>query len=853
MSVPLPSAAVSFGGIAIPQTDIIDLKVHLGCTNEVASFECLMVNFDKKYTETYPISVGMNGSISIGRGTSCPLVATVRVEEVICESTSTENYIRVKGRCWGERLFRRCVTKTYVNVKAEEVVKDLIDNYVSLSHTRDGIELIEDTDTTYGKLEYENTPVFEILQFIAETAEKNGVVGFDFRVEPDAKFAFFPRNSKTSAVSLSERVEVSQHRRDIHRVRNKITVYGAAEKASPSDLDSWTEDLTCDDGEWTAGSGTVSKDTSVKAVGNASIKTHAESLYYASCLFTLNTGKEVNCNHYTSFSFQVRRESSFNGNLDITLYDDDDKTAFKTVTIGAEKWFKLQFRTGRKNADEWAVDTGFDWSKIRKIRFDCWFSGTGTGSFWIDNLYFNHRRWEATREDATSQNDYGLRELIKVDEELHSDGECDLQAKALLEYLKDPAEYLTVKSTVIDYGNTPILPGDKIHITLPNENVDGDYRVASVEYHVNNNQILEITLELGKEPALLSKVIYTLRKETRSLARYKAGPTGTAGTTSSAGGMQQHGNEWHTPDFAEEVHTHVEADITDLDHDAQKIKGKPVDDSSIGDNRILVYKVASDSLVYEDKPAGGGGAHADTHCCGGSDPITGVICPSGLKHPDTYQIIMDKRGTNVPCLRPQYDGYGDLGKPTYKWAYIYADYLGTSTDRITNAYLNNLRVYSNANFLCSLMTRDILVDGGYSIQLPRSYGAHGYIQPASAGYSYVGTSTLYLKEMHAKDFVTHSFKPISGGALEKLLKINLKDKLTFPKDCLSLPDKPHDNENVRRKLRDELKREPSEAEIAEELAKPEYQGVNLVQLCAYLVEAIKELETQLQAIREESS
>ncbi len=373
-----------------------------------------------------------------------------------------------------------------------------------------------------------------------------------------------------------------------------------------------------------------------------------------------------------------------------------------------------------------------------------------------------------------------------------------------------------------------------------------------MEYHVNNNQILEITLELGKEPALLSKVIYTLRKETRSLARYKAGPTGTAGTTSSAGGMQQHGNEWHTPDFAEEMHTHVEADITDLDHDAQKIKGKPVDDSSIGDDRILVYKAASDSLVYEDKPAGGGGAHADTHCCGGSDPITGVICPSGLKHPDTYQIIMDKRGTNVPCLRPEFNGYGDLGKPTYKWAYIYADYLGTSTDRITNAYLNNLYVYSLATMLCSLRTRDILVDGGYSIQLPRSYGAHGYIQPASAGYSYIGTSTLYLKEMHAKDFVTHSFKPVKG-ALEKLLHVRLDDKLSFPEDVLRLPVLDVDRENVRRLLRRRLKREPSEAEVAEELGKPEYKGVNLVQLCAYLVEAIKELETQIQAIREASS
>ena len=77
--------------------------------------------------------------------------------------------------------------------------------------------------------------------------------------------------------------------------------------------------------------------------------------------------------------------------------------------------------------------------------------------------------------------------------------------------------------------------------------------------------------------------------------------------------------------------------------------------------------------------------------------------------------------------------------------------------------------------------------------------------------------------------------------------------MSFPEDVLRLPVLDVDRENVRRLLRDQLKREPSEAEVAEELGKPEYKGVNLVQLCAYLVEAIKELETQIQAIREASS
>jgi len=76
----------------------------------------------------------------------------------------------------------------------------------------------------------------------------------------------------------------------------------------------------------------------------------------------------------------------------------------------------------------------------------------------------------------------------------------------------------------------------------------------------------------------------------------------------SLGAMIEHGNEYHLPDFSAIGHTHLEADITDLLHDAIKIKGKTVDDSAIGDNKILVYKTATQTLVYEDKPTGGGGA-----------------------------------------------------------------------------------------------------------------------------------------------------------------------------------------------------------------------------------------------------
>jgi hypothetical protein len=168
MSVEIPKVAIAFGAVGVPQGDVIQCRVHLGCTKEVSSFEVLLQNWNRKYSPggSYPINVGMDGSISIGRGANCPQILTCRVESVKYEYTPTENYLRVSGRCWGERLFRRVVTKTYENQKGEAIIKDLLDYYAGLSHNRGGTELVEDTDTTYARLEYQDTPVFDIIKYI---------------------------------------------------------------------------------------------------------------------------------------------------------------------------------------------------------------------------------------------------------------------------------------------------------------------------------------------------------------------------------------------------------------------------------------------------------------------------------------------------------------------------------------------------------------------------------------------------------------------------------------------------------------------------------------------------------------
>ncbi len=564
MSVEVPKLAVNLGGIGVPQGDVIEARVHLGATKEVSSWELLLQNWDGKYSlgGAYPLSVGMDGYVCIGRGANVPQVITTRTESVEYESAPAENYVRVSGRCWGEKLFRRVVTKTYESQKGEAVVKDLLDYYAGLSHVRGEVELVEATDTTYTKLEYTDSPVWDILKYIAESSDKNGVIGYDFRVAPDGKFEFFPRNSKSSPVSLNEKIEQSEYRRDIHRVRNKIMIYGVADKSVPLDKDAWTESLSPSDGVWTATSGAVSFDIEKKAKGAGSIKTYAQNLYYGSCLFTLNAGNEVNCNLYPFFEFLAFLEKALNGNVTVSLFDTSSREARKNLTVGPDEWRTTQLRVGVGNEGDWeSVAAGFDWTNVKQLRIACYFAGAGTGSFWVDGLYFGGRRYAAVREDAASQSAYGLRELTETDEELWSDNECNLRAKALLAYLKDPAEYLTVKSTIIDYGNTPFLPADKTHVLLPNENVDADFRIESVEYRVDaKTQTLELTLELGKEPPQLADYLYGLRTFTvnvEKLSRTKLGKRGIPSVTQSGGVGSHHvgheagdetGNAWLTLD-----------------------------------------------------------------------------------------------------------------------------------------------------------------------------------------------------------------------------------------------------------------------------------------------------------------
>ena len=288
--------------------DVVELNVHLAVTEEVGSVNCLLQNYDAKYTDQ--ITVGDLIEVAMSRsGESWVKVFKGRLDAVAKRAEASlrgsQHYLRLRGRDLGAELFNRLITKKYVNKEGSEIVKDVLANYTPLASVG-----VETTNSTYAEEEYENKPAWEIVKYVAETAKNaNNVIGYDFNCE-EGNLKFFPKGKYASAVSLDGIITLCEHESAIERVRNKIYVYGEASKSYPLNKDSWTESLTPTDGAWSSGTGTgnVSLDSAEKIVGNYCIK-HATTTpdYYGRAVFTLNTGKEINANVIQASIFRLRR------------------------------------------------------------------------------------------------------------------------------------------------------------------------------------------------------------------------------------------------------------------------------------------------------------------------------------------------------------------------------------------------------------------------------------------------------------------------------------------------------------------------------------------------------------------
>ena len=384
MSVNPPALTVALGSVGVPQIDVIEATVHLGATKEVSSWELHLQNWNGKYSPngTYPLSVGQDGYICIGRGANIPQLITTRTESIKYQSNPNEHYVTVGGRCWGEKLFRQTVTKDYSGFKGEDILKNLLDYYSGLSHVRGSTELVGDTDTTFTDLKVQDTQVWDMLQKIASESDKAGVIGYDFRTAPDGKFEFFPRGAKTSPVNLTDKIESYEYWKEILAIRNKVTIYGAADKSSPLDKTEIVESLTPASGAWTKYSGVSMELDATKTYGeaNASIKLVTGSTYYGGLYFTFNTPQ--NLNTYPKLYLALLRDTHIRADgFSIELFDTVYRAAGQVLSnVNDNDPSAFSLDVGEAFAANWHPQAGFDWTQVSVVRIDGWLVDTLT--FW---------------------------------------------------------------------------------------------------------------------------------------------------------------------------------------------------------------------------------------------------------------------------------------------------------------------------------------------------------------------------------------------------------------------------------------------------------------------------------------
>lgn len=105
----------------------------------------------------------------------------------------------------------------------------------------------------------------------------------------------------------------------------------------------------------------------------------------------------------------------------------------------------------------------------------------------------------------------------------------------------------------------------------------------------------------------------------------------------------------HTP----KSHTHAEANITDLDHDAQKVKGVIINDAAKADQKVLAFDSATDRIVYiEQAPSG---AIIDTIQSGEVDLIGVTTKDYTITEVDTTKTLLLFHGErlNTTTASPQ--------------------------------------------------------------------------------------------------------------------------------------------------------------------------------------------------------
>jgi hypothetical protein len=455
------------------------IHTHDVLTSEIGNFTFTLPAQRSAKNVYTDILTGYTCKISMGyqppRGTpTYTLLHVGKIKKISAPLQTQGGYIRVyEGRQLSAILeSRQKKNKRWTNIDADVVADELADDL--------GLTPAFDAETTDVSLTVKTETYKDILAKISDYwIDAGNQLKKDFWVDNTAALVWKNRPFRTVGVEsfvVGQKQFTYQVFRDILPIKNNITVYGHASNPVPSDKDEWSEATS----EWTGAGGTTVTQSSAdpKAGSQSLVFTQTNGTIAATHTFdeTLNIRNLNNLNFYYKTVCLTP---------EVHILAPDTSNYYKaTLSIsGSWVWFsKTIGDNGIYHADEnpsgaWTPQGSPNWYNMTGIKF---ISGSQVGpqTITIDKLFLYPERYIYTASDATSIDDYDQQDAEYTDENLFSNTECQTRAQTLLYQLKDPV----IRVNLTCAGNSNILLGDRIPVEIPNENIDADFDVVSVNH-----------------------------------------------------------------------------------------------------------------------------------------------------------------------------------------------------------------------------------------------------------------------------------------------------------------------------------------------------------------------------------
>jgi len=391
-----------------------------------------------------------------------------------------QGYIRVlSGFSQGEILLRRQKkNKFYTGTNASTIVTEWA---TELGLGAGSIA----ADTNQPEIEVKTKSYFDLMRFISDYwIDATHQIKKDFYVDASNNLVWGTRPFRSGAsveTILEQDILATSVTRNKDAVKNNITVYGFAEKKKPED-DLWcesTDDWVLIDGDqiYAYSGGEQVEDYYIACDPGASYdKTHFKRNIPSTTIRTINIF--YLWTKYTSTAFDV--------NPVVRLHAPDGSNYFEATLKRDLVWQQDVFSLGpdeeydgeKKPTGVWTKTGSPNWWEIKEIAFYADFQ-YNNNDFDVDGIYFYPDRWSGTATDAGSIATYGQADMEVTDEKLHSDTACTQRAETLIYQMKEPP--IQVELTVA--GNTNVLVGDRIPLTISAENITAaDFDVIAVEH-----------------------------------------------------------------------------------------------------------------------------------------------------------------------------------------------------------------------------------------------------------------------------------------------------------------------------------------------------------------------------------